>query len=69
MSGRQYRYTLIRDTRLERHLGVSEAARAVGVDRSTWWEMENGKRASLKLIGKACAMLGLNWRDVVTMPT
>ena len=67
MSGREYRYAVIKATRKRRQLTVAEAARKVGVSRAQWYNLERGRLVSFKLVMKASRMLGLDIRDVVSL--
>jgi transcriptional regulator with XRE-family HTH domain len=69
MSGRQYRYAMIRNAREERGMKIVQAARLAGISREHWWRLEHGKHASFELIRRASRILDLDWRDVVTVVT
>jgi len=69
MSGRQYRYAMIRNAREDRGMKIVQAARLAGISREHWYRLEHGKHASFDLIRRASKILGLDWRDVVTVVT
>ena len=67
MSGKEYRYALIRNARQRRRMSVIEAARKVGISRQQWSNLEHGRTVSFKLVREASKMLGLDIRDVISL--
>jgi transcriptional regulator with XRE-family HTH domain len=65
MRGTAYRYGEIRRARVASGVEIKKLAHEARVNVSTWWRLENGRSASLGLIIRACALLGLDWREVI----
>jgi hypothetical protein len=67
MTGKEYRYALIRNARRRRRLTIVEAARKVGISPAHWFNLEHGRAVSFRVVREASKMLGLDIRDVISL--